>query len=105
MARDHCPHALCETGKTYHGEVNQKEENQEIRDEEMDGARGLLATEHINEARKNRSDSGRHGKASPDHGRKQNENHCQVRDPLEGVIRQRLCFRWPLQVQMIRNQP
>ena len=55
--------------------MHNKKENKKTGDDEVNGSRRLLPAEETHQNRKYRSDRGRHGEASPDHQRKQNEDH------------------------------
>jgi hypothetical protein len=86
-ARDHRSHAAPESGKPNHPDVDQQEEHESQGDEEVKRARGLLAAEHIDGRRNRGNKGGRHRQARPDHQREQNEDHEQVGEPLQHVIR------------------
>ena len=70
-------------------------------DEEMNRARGLLAAEHSDGRRNRGNKGGRHRQARPDDQREQNEDHEQVGEPLEHVIRPGFCLTRPLEAQMV----
>ena len=99
-ARDHRSHAAPESGKKNHHDVDQQEEHESQGDEEMKRARGLLAAEQIDGRRNRGNKSGRHRQARPDHQGKQNEDHEQVGEPLEHVIRPGFRRARPLEAQM-----
>jgi len=80
--------------------VHQQEEHQEYRDEEVNGARGLLAAQKSDHGRHGGRDGRGHGQAGPDYQRKQNENDEQIGEPLKHVVRPGVfATRW-LQAQM-----
>ena len=85
-AGDHRAHAVPESGKTNHHDMNEKEDHERYRDEEVDRARGLLAAEHCDRRRKRGHKGGGHRQARPDDQREQNEDHEQVGEALEDVI-------------------
>ncbi len=64
----------------------EEKENQEIREEEVNGARGLLTAEDVHECGDNRCDGGRHREARDDDKREQDEDYSGVSEPLEGVV-------------------
>ena len=64
-------------------------------DEKVNGARGLLAPEGCGEPRENRGDGGRHAETCPDHQREEDENHGNVREPLDAVVLKRLFWFGP----------
>jgi hypothetical protein len=53
VPRNHGPDEVPKAGKTNHGDVDDKEENEEIGDKEVKGARGLLAAKDGNEGQVN----------------------------------------------------
>src|SRR5438876_8386524 len=55
---DHGPHAPREARETDHGDVHEKKENKEIRDEKVACARGLLTMEGSHEDGEDRGDRG-----------------------------------------------
>ena len=66
--------------------MDQKEEHQKDGDEEVDGARGLLAAQQSDRGGKYGGDGGGHGQAGPDHQREENEDHGQIGQALEDVV-------------------
>ncbi len=85
-AGDHGSHAASESSQTHHHDVDQKEEHKKHGDEEMDGARGLLAAEHGDDGWNRGCDGRRHRQAGPDHQGKEHEDHEQVREALKYVV-------------------
>src|SRR5580704_4679937 len=67
LPADHCAHAAAESGKKNHPDMDEKEEQQSQRDEEVKRARGLLAAQQIHGGRKCGNKGGGHRQASPDH--------------------------------------
>ena len=83
--------------------MDEKKENEEIRDDEVNRAGGLMTTEDIYECGDNGCDGGRHGEAGDNSQREQRENDGEVGEPLEDVVRAGLFFAGALPAQMIRN--
>ncbi len=65
----------------------EKEEDEETRGKEVNGACGLLTAEDFHEGGNNGRDGGRHGEACDDYKREDYENHGGVSDALEEVVR------------------
>ncbi len=82
MAGEHGAHASCESSKNNHRDVNEQEQHQKIRGEEMQGARRLLAAKDGHEYREHRDDGRRHGEAGDDHEGEQQENYRDVGNSL-----------------------
>jgi hypothetical protein len=87
VAGDHCARALGEACETNHGDVNEKK-NEKTRDDEVNGACGLLTTEHAHEDRENGGDRRRPSEPSPDHQWKEHEDNRQIGESLKDVIGQ-----------------
>jgi len=83
---DHRSHAALESGHTNHHDVDEQEEHESQGHEEVNGARRLLATEHRDGLRNRGHEGGGHRQACPDYQGEQNEDHEQVREPLQHVI-------------------
>lgn len=99
ITRDHGSHSGGETGEPNHRDVHKEKEDDEARDEEMDGSCGLMTAEDIDECGDNGRDGRRHGQTCEDYQRKQHEDHREVGDPLNDVVRQGLFFSGPLEAR------
>src|SRR5260370_15654877 len=100
-ADNHRCHPTSESGETNHNDVNRKEEHEGDRDEEVYGARGLLAAQNSDRGRNRGRDGGGHGQARPDDQRKEDENDEQVGEPLKYVIRPGSFLIRPPEAQML----
>ena len=69
----------------------------------MKRARGLLAAEQSDGRRNRGNKGGGHRQARPDHQREQNEDHEQVGEPLEHVVRPGFGRTRPLEAQMFSD--
>jgi len=81
--------------------MSQEEKDEEYRDEEVYGARGLLAAQDSNHGRNGGRNGRGHRQARPDYQRKQNENDEQIRQPLKHVIRPGSFLTRPPEAQML----
>ena len=86
LAGNHGTHAGSEAGADDHGDVNDEEEDEGVGDEEVQGARGLAATEDIDGEGYGGVEGGREGKAGPDDEGEEDENDDEIGDALEGVV-------------------
>ncbi len=66
----------------------------------MQAARRLLASQEPKGQKEFRGESERHGQPRPDHQREQHEDHEQIREALQNVIRPRFFLARPLKAQM-----